>query len=118
MTIPEMRAEANRIDDYYTFLASIFRKGMVPTGSVLVFMQGLCNLLRGTLRFDWVSMGVCIGVEGAVVSPLSILRVALVPHGTNIGTGQHAISKEQILHLGLLIMGGYRIHCASNHIYM
>ncbi|XP_062707267.1 uncharacterized protein LOC134287954 [Aedes albopictus] len=116
-SVPAMRKDS-KVDDYYAYIAGSFKSGVVPTCSVLVFMQSLCGLLRGKLRFDWVTMGVFIGAEGSIVSPLSVLRLAVVPHGTNVRTSQQAVTREQVLDHGFMILGGYRIHCASNQTYV
>lgn len=113
VTVPEMRKDA-KVGDYFAYILGEFRGGVVSPATVLVFMRCLCGLLRDTLRFDWVSMGVFIGAEGSVVSPLSVVRLAISAQGTNVSTCPQEVTREQVLDLGLLILGCYRIHCASN----
>lgn len=117
ITVPEMRKNA-KIGDYFAHITGEYRGGVVSPATVMVFMRCLCSLIRDTLRFDWVSMGVFIGAEGTVVSPLSVVRLAIFTQGTNVGTCPQMVTREQVMDLGLLILGCYRILCASNQTYV
>lgn len=55
------------------------------------------------------SLGVFIGAEGDVVSPLSVLNVVRSTGGPQVRSGQNVVTDLELYDLGLLFIGGYRV---------
>ncbi|EAT47933.1 AAEL000991-PA [Aedes aegypti] len=78
----------------------------------------LCRQITGLLRFDWVSLGVLIGYKDSMINPLDVFTVRITEINTNIGSSQEDVSDDMLYDLALLILGGFRIHMASNQTYI
>lgn len=117
ITLPGPRDGAG-INDYYHVITSSYRRESVSVNAVMIFLNMLCQITRGVLRFDWVSLGVLIGYEGRTVIPLSMFSPKFTKTSTNIGSSQAAVSEDSLYDLALLILGGFRIHLATNQAYI
>lgn len=84
----------------------------------MIFLNMLCQVTKGVLRVDWVSLGVLIGYEGKTVVPLSMFTPKFTKTNTNIGSSQAAVSDDSLYDLALLILVGYRVHHATNQAYI
>ncbi|XP_021694298.1 uncharacterized protein LOC110674318 [Aedes aegypti] len=117
ITLPGPRAGAN-LNDYYHIITNTYRRESVSVTSSLTFLQLLCRQITGLLRFDWVSLGVLIGYKDPMINPLDVFTVRITEINTNIGSSQEDVSDDMLYDLALLILGGFRIHMASNQTYI
>ncbi|XP_001657741.2 uncharacterized protein LOC110674317 [Aedes aegypti] len=117
ITLPGPRAGAN-LNDYYHIITNTYRRESVSVTSSLTFLQLLCRQIAGLLRFDWVSLGVLIGYKDSMINPLDVFTVRITEINTNIGSSQEDVSDDMLYDLALLILGGFRIHMASNQTYI
>ncbi|XP_001657740.2 uncharacterized protein LOC5567833 [Aedes aegypti] len=117
ITLPGPRAGAN-LNDYYHIITNTYRRESVSVTSSLTFLQLLCRQITGLLRFDWVSLGVLIGYKDSMINPLDVFTVRITEINTNIGSSQEDVSDDMLYDLALLILGGFRIHMASNQTYI
>lgn len=117
ITLPGPRAGAT-LNDYYHLIVNMYRRESVSIISSLTFLQLLCQQITGILRFDWVSLGVLIGYKDSTINPLDVFTVRITDINTNIGSSQGEVSEEMHHDLALLILGGFRIHMASNQTYI
>lgn len=74
--------------------------------------------LVGTLRFDWVSLGVAIGYSGDSITPSSLLTITRSNSAPQVGAARSQPNAAELLDLGMLIIGGFRVYHASNQTYI
>ncbi|BEP11675.1 nucleoprotein [Armigeres subalbatus rhabdovirus] len=117
VTLPMARPNA-AIVGYYTHIRTAIRRDAPSIGSVLAFIELICAMITDTLRFDWVSLGVAIGVADQVISPLSLLTIARTSSAPQIGEHSNNITFDETIDLAMLILGGFRVHHATNQIYI
>ncbi|XP_062533301.1 uncharacterized protein LOC134202285, partial [Armigeres subalbatus] len=81
-------------------------------------LELLCSTLQDTLRFDWVSLGVPIGIKDHMISPLQLLTVTRASVAPQVGDSSGAPTYEELVDLGMLILGGFRVFHATNPAYV
>ncbi|XP_062542420.1 LOW QUALITY PROTEIN: uncharacterized protein LOC134210386 [Armigeres subalbatus] len=117
ITLPAIRENAT-IVDYHNHIKGTIKREPPSVGSVLAFLELLCSTIADTLRFNWVSLGVPIGSANQLITPLDILTITRTSTAPQLGQPSGNVNMDEHTDLAMLILGGFRVHHATNPTYI